>query len=50
MVAGPLYPDDLTWPDNVERVEHLAPGQHRHFYAGQRFTLNVTRADMVRRG
>ena len=50
VVAGPLYPNDLTWPDNVERVEHLAPGQHRHFYAGQRFTLNVTRADMVRRG
>ncbi len=41
-----------TWPgpDNVERIEHLAPGQHRGFYAAQRFTLNVTRADMVRRG
>jgi spore maturation protein CgeB len=50
VVAGPLSPDDVAWPANVERVEHLAPGQHRRFYAGQRFTLNVTRADMVRRG
>ena len=50
VVAGPLYPDDLAWPGNVERIEHLAPYQHRGFYAAQRFTLNVTRADMVRRG
>ena len=49
-VAGPLYPPDIAWPANVERVEHLAPGQHRAFYAGQRFTLNVTRADMIQRG
>lgn len=50
VVAGPLYPDGLAWPGNVERIEHLAPGEHSAFYAGQRFTLNVTRADMVRRG
>ena len=50
VVAGPLYPPELAWPGNVERIEHLAPGQHRAFYAAQRFTLNVTRADMVRRG
>ncbi len=50
VVAGPLYPEDLAWPGNVERIEHLPPDRHRAFYAGQRFTLNVTRADMVRRG
>lgn len=50
VVAGPLYPADIAWPANAERIEHLAPGQHRGFYAAQRFTLNVTRADMVRRG
>ncbi len=50
VVAGPLYPGDLSWPANVERVEHLAPDRHRAFYAGQRFTLNVTRADMIQRG
>ena len=50
VVAGPLYPDDVTWPANVERIEHAPPAEHRAFYAAQRFTLNVTRADMVRRG
>jgi spore maturation protein CgeB len=30
----------------VERIPHLAPGDHRGFYARQRFTLNVTRAEM----
>jgi len=47
VVAGPQYPDDIAWPDNVRRIEHLAPSAHRAFYNAQRFTLNVTRADMV---
>jgi spore maturation protein CgeB len=34
----------------VERIEHLSPGEHRAFYCRQRFTLNVTRADMVAAG
>ena len=50
VVAGPLYPDGVTWPGNVDRIEHSPPAEHRDFYAAQRFTLNVTRADMVRRG
>ncbi len=50
VVAGPLYPDTLAWPANVARVEHLPPSEHRAFYASQRFTLNVTRAEMIRRG
>lgn len=49
-VAGPQYPDTLIWPQNVERIEHLPPAEHRAFYCSQRFTLNVTRADMVRAG
>lgn len=49
VVAGPEYPE-LSWPANLERVEHLAPGRHARFYARQRFTLNVTRAAMVRAG
>src|SRR4029079_18691177 len=28
----------------------LPPAEHRSFYASQRFTLNVTRADMIRAG
>lgn len=49
-VAGPMYPPDLAWPGNVERIEHLPPAAHRGFYCAQRFTLNVTRADMRRLG
>lgn len=50
IVAGPLYPDSIVWPQNVERRDHLPPAEHRGFYNSQRFTLNVTRADMVRAG
>jgi spore maturation protein CgeB len=46
VVAGPQYPPDVAWPSNVDRIEHLAPPAHPEFYAAQRFTLNVTRADM----
>ena len=50
VVAGPQYPREVAWPPNVERVEHLPPCEHRVFYNRQRFTLNLTRADMVRAG
>jgi spore maturation protein CgeB len=49
-VAGPQYPAGASWPANVARFEHLPPGAHAAFYAAQRYTLNVTRADMVRAG
>lgn len=49
-VAGPQYPLDLQWPENVTRFDHLPPEEHRAFYNSQRFTLNVTRVDMVRAG
>lgn len=49
-VAGPQYPESLSWPDNVERIVHLPPEEHARFYNGQRFTLNLTRADMVAAG
>ncbi|WP_347303552.1 glycosyltransferase [Croceibacterium sp. TMG7-5b_MA50] len=50
VVAGPQYPDDIDWPANVERIEHLPPADHPAFYAASRFTLNVTRADMIAAG
>ncbi len=50
IVAGSQYPETLVWPSNVERVVHLNPADHRRFYNAQRFTLNVTRADMIRAG
>jgi spore maturation protein CgeB len=50
VVAGAQYPADIAWPPNVERIEHLPPTAHPMFYAAQRFTLNVTRADMLAAG
>jgi spore maturation protein CgeB len=50
VVAGPQYPDAIDWPPNVERIEHLTPAEHPAFYSAQAFTLNVTRAAMVRAG
>jgi spore maturation protein CgeB len=50
IVAGPQYPEAMEWPANVDREIHISPAHHRRFYTAQRFTLNVTRADMVRAG
>ena len=50
VVVGPQYPASIAWPPNVGRIEHLPPAQHRAFYNSQRFTLNITRADMIRAG
>jgi spore maturation protein CgeB len=49
VVAGACYPE-IDWPANVERVEHVAPAGHSAFYGSQRFTLNVTRRDMIEMG
>jgi spore maturation protein CgeB len=50
VVAGPQYPADIDWPANVERIDHVPPSDHPAFYAQSRYTLNVTRADMIRAG
>lgn len=50
VVAGAQYPDEIAWPPNVERMKHLRPAEHRHFYNAQRFTLNVTRKAMALAG
>lgn len=49
-VAGPQYPESIVWPRNVERIDHLPATRHRNFYNSQRFTLNLTRQDMIRAG
>lgn len=50
VVAGPQYPPDIDWPANVERIDHLPPTEHAAFYNASRYTLNVTRADMIAAG
>ena len=50
IVAGPQYPKEIQWPANVRRIKHLNPRWHARFYSSSRFTLNVTRRDMVMAG
>jgi spore maturation protein CgeB len=50
IVAGPMFPATLVWAPNVQRIIHLSPREHRAFYNAQRFTLNITRAEMIRAG
>jgi spore maturation protein CgeB len=50
VVAGPQYPEHIQWPANVQRREHVPPADHRAFYNASRFTLNVTRDDMIAAG
>lgn len=49
-VAGPQYPETIIWPGNVDRIDHLPATEHRSFYNSQKFTLNLTRHDMIRAG
>lgn len=50
VVAGPSYPEEINWSENVARIEHLPPSEHKTFYNQQKFTLNVTRRDMIKAG
>jgi spore maturation protein CgeB len=50
IVAGPQYPKSIKWPKNLKRFNHLSPAKHRAFYCAQKFTLNITRADMIEAG
>lgn len=50
VVAGAGYRGADNWPANVAWRPHVAPDAHAGFYGAQRFTLNVTRADMIAAG
>jgi spore maturation protein CgeB len=50
IIAGPQYPEAMMTPANVDRIAHLAPADHPAFYNRLRFTLNVTRRDMIAAG
>jgi len=50
IVAGPQYPPDIHWPENVKHIVHLEPKLHPPFYCSSRFTLNLTRKHMVNMG
>jgi spore maturation protein CgeB len=50
IVAGSQYPESVQFPPNVERIIHLSPADHPAFYNRSRFTLNITRRDMIDAG
>lgn len=50
LIAGPMYPETVRWPANVRYIIHLEPKLHPLFYSSARFTLNVTRCEMVTAG
>jgi spore maturation protein CgeB len=50
VLAGSLYPWDWRWPENVRRIEHVAPADHSALYSSSRLTLNITRTEMARWG
>lgn len=50
VVAGSQYPPEIAWPDNVARLTHVSPSDHSEFYSSSRFTLNLTRREMVEAG
>jgi spore maturation protein CgeB len=50
LLAGPQYPPQTVWPDNVRRIVHLEPEFHPYFYSSSLFTLNLTREEMVKAG
>ena len=45
-----MYPADVRWAPNVRRLTHVAPPDHPDFYSSSRFTLNLTRDDMIDAG
>ena len=50
VVAGPQYPPGTPWAPNVAHLQHVSPPEHSAFYSSSRFTLNLTRRDMVEAG
>jgi spore maturation protein CgeB len=50
LIAGPLYPSEFSWLSNLHYREHVAPAEHRDFYASSPFTLNITRGAMANLG
>jgi spore maturation protein CgeB len=50
LLAGSLYPWQWHWPQNVRRIEHIAPADHARFYSSSRITLNITRGEMAASG
>lgn len=47
LLAGSMYPQEMSLPSNVKHVEHVSPAEHAQLYSSSRATLNITRAEMA---
>ena len=50
VLAGSQYPDEVVWPANVIRHDHVPPPAHPAFYCSSPLTINVTRGPMAELG
>jgi spore maturation protein CgeB len=50
IIAGAMYPNPQSWPENCRYLEHVAPPDHATFYSSSPLTLSVTRGDMAAMG
>jgi spore maturation protein CgeB len=50
VVAGAQYPESIQWPSNVHRIDHIPPDDLPAFFAKIRWTLNITRTEMIEAG
>jgi spore maturation protein CgeB len=50
LIGGSMYPPEVIWPPNVERIDHVAPPEHPAFYCSSPLTISATRAPMAALG
>jgi spore maturation protein CgeB len=50
VLGGSQYPNDVVWPANVIRHDHVPPPAHPAFYCSSSITVNVTRGPMAALG
>lgn len=50
LMAGPQYPKEFPWTENLFFNPHVPPPEHPAFYSSSRLTLSVTRAPMAAMG
>ncbi|HUB31835.1 MAG TPA: glycosyltransferase [Bryobacteraceae bacterium] len=50
LLAGPQYPENFPWTENVAFIPHLPPADQSAFYSSSRLTLGVTCRPMALNG
>ena len=49
VLAGPQYPGEFPWTDNIFFIPHIPPNEHAAFYCSSRLSLSVERANFAHR-